>query len=293
VQYENAMLRMVLARVYANTDRYAQALDDLNSAIATINFFLNASAAPPVPYESLLAAQAEALRLKGELFLSLAEVEADEALIAGYLQSALSAFGTAETIQLGQFDRQEPDRLLASELAQVKLKIAETLERMGSGADAFIVYNSIVTNVLNLFSVEAEDPARLLTTPMREVLAIALRRMSPNLNIKDKQRHLDEAVVLLEGIVEQNPERQRYKIELAKSLLELSQHDPLTPRQRAENPDLVTLDRFKRGQDFTKLFDLLDTLSKNNPEDSTIIELRNRAQAALAQFDGADIGSGE
>ena len=293
VRYEQAMLQKVMARVYANTDRLPLGLKELDNSIKTIDNFLNAIAAPPVPYEDLLAAQAEALRLKGELNLSLADSEADPAVVAQYLQNALGAFATAETIQLGQFDRDNPDRVLASELAQVKLKIAETFERMGSGADAFIVYNSIVTNVLDLFDVEAEDPARRLTTPMREVLAIALRRMAPNLNIKDKQRHLDRAVRLLEGIARENPERQRYKIELAKSLLELASHDPLTPRQRAENAEAVTLDRFQRSQDFTELFDLLDTLSKNNPEDSTIIELRNRAQTALAQFEGADIGSGE
>jgi len=30
---------------------------------------------------------------------------------------------------------------------------------------------------------------------------------------------------------------------------------------------------------------------KSNPGDPTLIELRNRAQAALAQFEGADIGT--
>ena len=128
---------------------------------------------------------------------------------------------------------------------------------------------------------------------MREMLAIAWRRMSPSLNIKDKQTHLAESVALLEGIARENPERLRYQIELARSLLELAQHDPLTRRQRAENPDLVTLDRFQRVQDFTKLFDLLDRLSQTNPSDAVIINLRNRAQSALAQFEGADLGSAE
>jgi serine/threonine protein kinase len=290
VRYEQAMVRKALARVYGNTDREEQGLVELASTISTINFFLDASAAPPVPYEDLLSAQAEALRLKGELNLSLADSEEDADKIARYLQNALGAFATAETIQLGRFDRENPDRVLATELAQVKLKIAETLERMGSDADAFIVYNSIVTKVLDLFSVEAEDASRRLTTPMREILAIALRRMAPNLNIKDKQRHLAEAVRLLEGIALENPDRQRYKIELAKALLELAQHDPLTPRQRAENAEAVTLDRFQRGRDFTKLTDLLDNMLKNS-DDPTILELRNRAQAAQAQFEGADIGS--
>lgn len=291
VRYEQAMVYKVLARVYANTDRPNQGLDALESSIATINYFLDLSAAPPVPYEDLLAAQAKALRLKGELNLSLAESETDAAKIASYLQNALGAFATAETIQLGQFDPAEPDLVLASELAQVKLKIAETLERMGSDADANIVYNSIITRVLSLFSIEAEDPALRLTTPMQEVLAIAKRRMARNLNIKDKQTFLNDSVELLEGIARENPERLRYKIELAQSLLELAQHDPLTKKQRAQDPELVTLDRFQRRQDFTKLFDLLDTLSATNPDDSTIIGLRNRAQSALAQFEGADIGS--
>lgn len=291
VRYEQAMVRKVLARVYANTDRPIQGLAALESSIETINYFLDLSAAPPVPYENLLAAQAEALRLKGELNLSLAEAETDEEKIVRYLQNALGAFATAETIQLGQFDPAEPDRVLANELAQVKLKIAETLERMGSDADAYIVYNSIITRVLYLFTIEAEDPARRLTTPMQEVLAIAKRRMARSLNIKDKQTFLAESVELLEGIARENPERLRYKIELAKSLLELAQHDPLTKKQRAQDAELVTLDRFQRRQDFTKLFDLLDTLSSINPGDSTIINLRNRAQSALAQFEGADIGS--
>ncbi|MGB1124061.1 MAG: serine/threonine protein kinase [Phycisphaeraceae bacterium] len=287
VRYEIAMARKVLARVYANSERQAQGLGELDSAISTINFLLNSTAALPVPYEEMLAAQAEALRLKGELNLSLASNADDAATAAPFLQNALDAFFTAEVIQLGQFDRDDPDRVLATELAQVKLKIAETLERMGSDPDAFIVYNSIVTKVLDLFTVDAEDPTRRLTTPMREVLAIALRRMAPNLNIKDKQRHLAEAVKLLEGIVLENPERQRYKIELAKALFELAQHDPLTPRQRAENPEVVTLDRFQRGQHFTRLIDLLDDLIEDNPQDTSLIDLRNRAQAALAQFEGA------
>lgn len=291
VRYEAAMVRKVLARVYANTDRLADGLKSIDQSISTINIFLGSNAAPPVPYEDLLAAQAEALRLKGELNLSLAELQYDPDRVASYLQNALGAFATAETIQLGQFDRDDPDRLLASELAQVKLKIAETLERLGSDADAFIVYNSIITNVFDLFSVDAEDASLRLTTPMCEVLAIALRRMAPSLNIKDKQTHLAKAVELLEGIAREHPERQRYKIELAMSLLELAQHDPLTKRQRAQSQDLVTLDRFRRGQDFKELIDLLDTMIKNNPEDDTLIELRNRAQAALAQFEGADIGS--
>ena len=293
VRYERAMLLKVLARVYANTDRLVEGLQALDRSISTINFFLNSSAAPPVPYQDLLAAQAEALRLKGELNLALADSEDDADNVARFLQNALGAFATAETIQLGQFDRDSPDRVLASELAQVKLKIAETLERMGSTPDAFIVYNSIVTKVLDLFSVEAEDSARRLTTPMRETLAIAMRRMSPSLNIKDKQRYLSDAVELLEAIARENPQRLRYKIELARALLELAQHDPLTQRQRAQSPELVTLDRFQRGQDFTRLLDLLDTLNKNNPDDTTIIDLRNRAQSALAQFEGADIGSGQ
>ncbi|MEM6259530.1 MAG: serine/threonine-protein kinase [Planctomycetota bacterium] len=289
VRYEQAMIRKVLARVFANTDRNVQGLEVLDAAIKDINAFLDLSAAPPVSYEELLASQAEALRLKGEINLAIADAQSTPAAAAPYLQNALSAFATAETIQLGEFDRDNPDRVLASELAQVKLKIAETLERIGAEADAFIVYNSIVTNVLDLFSVEAEEPAMRLTTPMQEVLAIALRRMSPRLNIKDKQTHLAEAVALLEGIARQNPERQRYKIELAKSLLELAAHDPLTDRQRDENAELVTLDRFQRGQDFKKLIDLLDTLIESNPNDATIIDLRNRAQSALAQFEGADL----
>lgn len=291
IRYEIAMLRKVLARVYASTDRLTQGLEALDQSISTINSFLGSNAAPPVPYEDLYAAQAEALRLKGELNLSLAEAETDPEKVASFLQNALGAFATAETIQLVQFDRDNPDRLLASELAKVKLKIAETFERMGSDADAFIVYNSIIANVFDLFSVDATDTALLLTTPMREVRAIALRRMAPSLNIKDKQTHLAEAVELLEGIALKHPERQRYKIELAKSLLELAQHDPLTKRQRAQSQDLVTLDRFRRGQDFKKLIDLLDTLIENNPEDTALITLRNQAQSALAQFEGADIGS--
>jgi serine/threonine protein kinase len=291
VRYEQAMLRKVLARVYANTDRPTEGLAELDRSISTINVLLDLSVAPPVPTEDLLAAQAEALRLKGEINLDLADASTDETQTARYLQSALGAFATAETIQLGQFDRQNPDSVLAGELAQVKLKIAETFERMGSDADAFIVYNSIVTNVLDLFDVEATDPSLRLTTPMREVLAIAKRRMAPNLNIKDKQRNLADAVFHLKGIAEANPERQRYKIELAKSLLELAQHDPLTPRQRAQNPDLVTLDRFQRGKDFTELTDLLDNMLQSNPDDQTIIDLRNRAVAAQAQFEGANFNA--
>ena len=148
VRYERAMLRKVLARIYANTDRHASGLETLDQSITMINFFLNASAAPPVPYDDLLAAQAEALRLKGEINLALAEADQDAGAASRYLQNALGAFATAESIQLGQFNRDEPDRVLAIELAQVKLKIAETLERMGSAPDAFIVYNSIVTTVL-------------------------------------------------------------------------------------------------------------------------------------------------
>ena len=292
VRYERAMVRKVLARVYGNIEQYLAGLSVLDDSIKTLNFFLDSSAAPPVPYEDLLAAQAEALRLRGELNLAL--VVSDPGNADLYLQNALGAFATAETIQLGQFDRTNPDRVLASELAQVKIKIAETLERMGSDQDAFIVYNSIITKVLDLFSVEAEDPAMRLTTPMQEVLAIALRRMAPSLNIKDKQTHLAESVALLEGIARENPERLRYQIELAKSLLELASHDPLTKRQRAENAEAVTLDRFQREQEFVQLFDLLNRLGENNPDDDAIIDLRNRAQAAWAQFEGADLGpSGE
>ncbi|MGB0767603.1 MAG: hypothetical protein ACPGYV_07810, partial [Phycisphaeraceae bacterium] len=91
-------------------------------------------------------------------------------------------------------------------------------------------------------------------------------------------------------IARENPDRLRYQVELAESLLLLAGHDPLTPRQRQQNAELVTLDRFQREQLFIRLFDLLDRLHENNPADNKIIELRSQAQAAWARFEGADLG---
>lgn len=76
------------------------------------------------------------------------------------------------------------------------------------------------------------------------------------------------------------------KVELAQSLLESLSQDPLTKKQRADNPELVTLDRFQRGQLFVELFDLLDSLKKQHPDDELIAELHERAVVALGAFEG-------
>ncbi|MFN3169006.1 MAG: serine/threonine protein kinase [Phycisphaeraceae bacterium] len=286
-RYERAMVRKSLARVYQNNQQYHDALAELDASIETIDFFLRSSAPPPVSTEALLSAQAEALRLQGELNLALANVipaNADQ-----YLGPALEAFATAETIQLGQFDADQPDRVLASELAAVKLKIAETLERMGASADAHIVYTSVINNVFGLFSMDAEDPARRLTLPMQLDLAIAKRKDAAYLGIKERRDYLAESVRLLESIARANPDRLRYQIEYARSLLELASHDPLTDRQKRENPEAVTLDRYEREQDFNALFDLLTRLNASYPDDPTITDLLNQAIAARAQFEGAEL----
>jgi len=286
-RYEKAMVRKSLARVYQNNQQFHDGLAELDASIETIDFFLRSSAPPPVSTEELLSAQAEALRLQGELNLALADqipANADQ-----YLRPALEAFATAETIQLGQFDPEDPDRVLASELAAVKLKIAETLERMGASADAHIVYKSVIDSVFSLFSIDAEDPARRLTLPMQLDLAIAKRKDAAYLGIADRREYLAESVQLLDGIARANPDRLRYQIEYARSLLELASHDPLTDRQKREDPEAVTLDRYQREQDFNELADLLNRLNASYPEDQTITDLLNQSVAARAQFEGAEL----
>ena len=156
VRYERAILRKVLAQVYQNNGLYEEALVELDASIREIDDTLRVSLA--ISPEELLAAQAEALRLQGTLNLSLADDDPGNADL--YLQRALEAFGTAETIQLIEFDPEDPDRVLASDLAAVKVSIAETLERMGDNDYAHIVYNSVINSVLGLFSVDAPERSR-------------------------------------------------------------------------------------------------------------------------------------
>ena len=286
VRYERAMARKVLARTYQNTRRFQEGLDVLDESIETLNRLIDMSTAPPVPYEELLSANADALRLQGDLYLAMADNDPNNA--DQYLQGALSAFATAETIWQNQFDPEKPDRLLASDLAAVKLKIGEILERNGANADAHIVYSSIINRVLSPFSIDAPEANRRLTTPMRLALAIALRRDAAYLGLKDREINLQDSVDLLDAIATENPDRLRYQIEFAKSLIELAGHNPLTDRQMRENPELVTLVRFQREQYFGDLNDLLSRLEKAYTGDSTIIELRNDATAATARFQGAD-----
>ena len=289
VRYERAMVRKSLARVYQNDGRFHEGRASIDASISAINNFLESSAPPPVSSQDLLNAQAEALRLQGELYLALAED--DPANADMYLRPALQSFGTAVTIQLGQFNRKAPDRVLASELATVKLKIAETYERMGAKAEAHSEYNSVINEVLSLFTVNAEDPARRLTTPMRLDLAIALRRAAADLILKERQTYLLESKKLLEGIARENPDRLRYRIEHARSLLELASHDPLSDQAKATNPEAVTLDRYEREQDFNELADLLNDLNAGYPGDPTIGDLLNRYVTARADFEGANLGA--
>lgn len=79
--------------------------------------------------------------------------------------------------------------------------------------------------------------------------------------------------------------RLHQQIELASDLLELASHDPLTDRQRLNSPELVTLDRFQRDQNFVKLFDLLDRLADNYPGNIEVIQLRELAWIEIARFE--------
>lgn len=289
VRYERAMVRKVLARVYQNVGQYADGLVELDASIETVNGFLESSVPLPIPDEELLRAQAETLRLQGEL--NLAQADNDSANADKYLQDALGAFATAETIWQNQYVQSAPDRLLASELATVKLKIADILVRRGSQADAEIVYRSILEVVLAPFSIDAQDPALRLTPPMRLDKAITLRLIATRQSYREREKSLSRSVGLLESIAGENPDRLRYQIELARSLLELAGHDPLTRRERQEDGEAVAIDRFQREQYFTELFDLLDRLDNKNLDDKTIGDLRNSAQTALGSFDGVEAGS--
>ena len=159
---------------------------------------------------------------------------------------------------------------------------------MDAEAEASRAYNSVINEVLDLFSVDAEDPARRLTTPMRLDLAIALRKDPGYRDIKERQRYLERSVKLLESIASENPDRLRYQIEYARSLYDLACNEPMTEKEIQENPTQATIMRSNRGETFTKLRALLNTLHERHPEDNTIVDLLNNAISAEAQFQGAE-----
>jgi|GEM_PF-2185803 len=292
VRYERARVRNVLARVYQFQGDYLAGIRELDLSIGTINNLIETrSPASAVTDQELSGAMAEALRLRGEMNLALADIAKSPEQARPYLTAALDAFAAAETIWQIQLQDQTngPDGLLASELSAVKLKIGEIMEWDGPNPDVHIVYSSIINKVLEPFDVDAEDPAMRLTQPMRLDLGIALRRDAAYLGLKERQVFLMRSVELLEGIARENPERLRYQIERARSLLELASHNPLTPRQEQENPELVTVVRFQREQHFTQLIDIIDKQLEKHPGDEALLRLRNNAQAAIARFEGADI----
>ncbi|MEM9109952.1 MAG: hypothetical protein AAGC72_08000 [Planctomycetota bacterium] len=88
-----------------------------------------------------------------------------------------------------------------------------------------------------------------------------------------------------EAAAQPRSERIETKIALVQSLLTSVSKDPLTKSQRAQNPELVTLDRFQRGHEFTKLFDLLDRLKETHPKDALINDLYQEALIELAAFE--------
>ncbi len=105
-----------------------------------------------------------------------------------------------------------------------------------------------------------------------------------DLGPKDKQAFLGQKLAEQQNLAQDSPEHLFRQLKYAEALLELAKHDPLTSHQRDEDPDLVTLDRFQREQEFTSLFDLIERLIKKYPNDSEVIDLKVRTQAAIAEF---------
>ncbi|MEM6258752.1 MAG: hypothetical protein AAGI37_10615 [Planctomycetota bacterium] len=131
-----------------------------------------------------------------------------------------------------------------------------------------------------------EDLSALPKTAEEQIaLAQQMRKDAISLNTKDRHFFLAQAVLLLQDVVIDNPDLQDAEIELVTAMLELACHDPLTERQRAAEPELVTLDRFQRGQDFTNLLDLLDEMKQEYPENEEIAELHRRAVADYEAFE--------
>ena len=283
-RYERAMIRRELGRAYMFRGRYQAGHSELTASIGMVNDFIESGLDLQISERQLLFSNAESLKLLGEVDLLLAEAEADEAVKQQYLVDALDSFGGAEAIWQVQFNEKQPDKDLASNLASVKLKIADTLQRQGN--DAHMIYSNIVNNVLKQFVMKSDNEALVLTESMRLDLAIALRGYAVRQDPKTKYNALIRSVDLLSSLQAKN-NRLRYEIEYAKSLLALASHNPLNDREQRD-PEQAEPMREARKREFDLLFELLDRLLETNPDDKALQQLISEAQSEFARFQVAE-----